>query len=89
MSLYELILAVAAVAWIAQAARSGKHFEHAWIALFVGVGLLFTRRFFVLGLVLAAASLAVLTLPLARAEWQRLHERRDGRPRAGGPPPQV
>ena len=75
MTVLEMVLAGFAIAWAARAIQSGRTFDHAWIGFVVGVALMLARRTFILGAVLAAVSFAVITLPLARAEWQRLHRR--------------
>jgi len=76
MRLFELVAVVGAIAWISHALRHGGRFEHAWLTLFLGLGLMLSRIGFVLGAILACVSVGLLSLPLARAEWERLHDAR-------------
>jgi hypothetical protein len=55
--------------------RGVQTFDRAWIGLFAGLALLFTRAFAPVGMVLAAVSFAAITLPMARAEWNARVER--------------
>ncbi|HLU39591.1 MAG TPA: hypothetical protein VK081_09405, partial [Planctomycetota bacterium] len=72
MTLGDLILVGVGIAWFVHAANRGRVFEHAWVGLCIGVALMLSRRSFVAGAVLAAVSFALITLPMARAEWNRV-----------------
>ena len=71
MLMGELIVAAILVTCIAKAVKRGRSFDCAWVGLFVGLALLCSRGMVALGAVTAALSFAVLTLPMARVEWQR------------------
>jgi hypothetical protein len=58
--------------WFVHAVRRERHLDMAWIALLVGLALMLTRRSFTLGAVVAAVSFGVLSLPMVRAELQRI-----------------
>lgn len=59
--------------WVVRRARGGPcgGFDAAWVGLSVGVALMLSRSWFALGAVVAGASFAAITLPMARVEWQR------------------
>ena len=85
MRLLELLVVGGLLLWVARLLRHAGKFDHAWLGLFLGVGMMLSRVCFVLGAILTCVSFGVLTLPLARAEWARVQgERaRDGVGRSG------
>ncbi|MEZ5963443.1 MAG: hypothetical protein R3F56_06305 [Planctomycetota bacterium] len=73
MRFAELLVLCGVLVWLSHTLRQGGRFDVAWLTLFVGLGLMLSRVGFFLGALLSCVSLGMLTLPLARLEWSRLH----------------
>lgn len=71
MRLLDLFVVGGMCLWIANVLRHGGRFDHAWVTLFLGLGMMLSRTWFALGALLACVSFGLLSLPLARLEWAR------------------